>query len=473
MVGPLLAAPPARGQLQEQLQALAAKKWRHPITGHWVQFGFSTIEGWYYTASAEKAGPVEVLQRKIRSDQGQHPAVSRQPWSTQLTAIPAAPQLELPTSRRQPGGAGRERSRPGARPSYASVLRFMKDHGLIKRPRRGPVHSPGAQAAEHRFETREVRSYENQYVNGLWHLDFHHGSVRVLLLERASGPIRSCWASWMIVRASAAMPSGIWPKAPRNSVTALSQAFQKRALPRALMTDNGSAMLAAETEQGLARLSIVHETTLPLFALSERKARAFWNQIEGRLLPMLEGVADLTLAQLNEATLAWVRWNTTASVIPNWARLPSSVISTTATWAGLSGQRSTALAFTAEVTRTQRRSDGTISLEGVRFEVPSRYGHFPAGSACAVASWDLSQVYLADPTTGTILCRLFPLDKHKNAEGQRAARDRPVARPPLRSRRRGHGAAAAETHPAIRRHRTASGLSAQRRTATPTTHAHE
>jgi hypothetical protein len=35
--------------------------------------------------------------------------------------------------------------------------------------------------AEHRFEEREVRSYECAYVNGLWHLDFHHGSVRVLL----------------------------------------------------------------------------------------------------------------------------------------------------------------------------------------------------------------------------------------------------------------------------------------------------
>jgi hypothetical protein len=28
------------------------------------------------------------------------------------------------------------------------------------------------------------------------------------------------------------------------------------------MTDNGSAMLAQETTEGLARLSIVHETTL-------------------------------------------------------------------------------------------------------------------------------------------------------------------------------------------------------------------
>jgi len=46
-----------------------------------------------------------------------------------------------------------------------------------------------------------------------------------------------------------------------------------------------------------------------------------------------------------------------------------------------------------------------------------------------VASWDLSQVHLADPNTGTILCRLFPQDKHKNAEGQRAARTSPLNQP--------------------------------------------
>jgi putative transposase len=69
----------------------------------------------------------------------------------------------------------------GAVPSYASVLRFMKVHGLIKRPRRGPVHSPGARTTEHRIEAREIRSYESEYVNALWHLDFHQGSLRVLL----------------------------------------------------------------------------------------------------------------------------------------------------------------------------------------------------------------------------------------------------------------------------------------------------
>ena len=76
VIGPLLAAPPERGQLQLQLQELAAKKWRHPIRGEWTLFGLSTLERWYYKVLGSKQGPVEVLKRKIRSDQGTHPALS-------------------------------------------------------------------------------------------------------------------------------------------------------------------------------------------------------------------------------------------------------------------------------------------------------------------------------------------------------------------------------------------------------------
>jgi putative transposase len=81
----------------------------------------------------------------------------------------------------------------------------------------------------------------------------------------------------------------------------LCQAFQKRALPRALMSDKGSAMLAAETTEGLARLSILHETTLPYAPFQNGKQESFWNGVEGRLLPMLEGVVDLTLDQLGRS----------------------------------------------------------------------------------------------------------------------------------------------------------------------------
>jgi len=51
-----------------------------------------------------------------------------------------------------------------------------------------------------------------------------------------------------------------------------------------------------------------------------------------------------------------------------------------------------------------------------------------------VASWDLSQVHLSDAKTGAILCRLYPMDKHRNAEGRRASRQgTPPAPPPAAS----------------------------------------
>ena len=127
VIGPLLAAPPDRGELQEQLESLAAKKWRHPITGQGVQFGLSTIERWFYTARNEKKDPVQALRRKIRSDQGGHPALSSKVrellaaqyrqhpnWSYQLHTDNLAVVIEKEPT---PGAAV---------PSYASVMRFMK-----------------------------------------------------------------------------------------------------------------------------------------------------------------------------------------------------------------------------------------------------------------------------------------------------------------------------------------------------------
>ena len=421
VIGRLLAAPPERGQLQGQLQELAAKKWRHPISGQGTVFGLSTIQRWYYKALGSKQGPIEVLQRKIRSDHGQHPSLNpklaerlavqyrQHPnWSYQLHADNLAVLVE-------------QQSEFKPMPSYVSVLRFMKSHGLFKRPRRGPVHSPGAQAAERRYEAREVRSYESEYVNALWHLDFHHGSLRVLLSHgQWAYPILlgvlddhsrlCCHAQWYLAEAAEDLCHG------------LSQAFQKRQLPRSVLFDNGSAMTASETQQGLTRLSILAEHTLPYSPYQNGKQESFWGQIEGRLLPMLEGVADLTLAQLNEATLAWIELEYNRKLHSQTGQTPlRRYLHDKDVGRPCPSTEQLQLAFTTEVTRTQRRSDGTVALEGTRLEIPSRYGHFQRVTL-RFACWDLSRVSLSDPKTGAILCRIYPQDKKKNAEGLRAPR---------------------------------------------------
>lgn len=426
VIGPLLAAPPQRGQLQTRLQELAAQKWRHPISGQWMVFGLSTLERWYYKALRSQAGPVDALKRKIRSDHGQHPSLSptliqwlthqhrQHPgWSYQLHYDNLAVLVE-------------QQPQAGPMPSYASLLRCMKRHGLFKRARRGPVHSPGAQAAEQRYQAREVRSYESEYVNGLWHLDFHHGSLRVLLPEgRWVYPILlgilddhsrlCCHLQWYLAEGARELCHG------------LCQAFQKRDLPRSLLCDNGSAMIAAETQAGLTRLGVLLENTLPYSPYQNGKQESFWGQIEGRLLPMLEGVADLTLAQLNEASQPWVELEYNHKVHSELAgQTPlQRFLNDKNVARPCPATQKLQVAFTTEVRRTQRRSDGTLTLEGIRFEVPSRFGHLPE-LWLRYASWDLGTVHLADPKTGAILDRLYPVDKTKNAEGRRAPRA-PVA----------------------------------------------
>ncbi len=430
VIGPLLAAPPPRGQLQAQLQALAAQKWQHPITGAWVLFGRSTIERWYYKALGAPVGPVDALKRKIRSDHGQHPSLTPRlielitqqhqqhpSWSYQLHADNLAVLVE-------------QHAQAGPMPSYATLWRYMKSHGLFKRPRRGPVHSPGAQAAEHRYQAREVRSYESEYVNGLWHLDFHHASRRVLQPEgQWAYPILlgvlddhsrlCCHLQWYLAEGARELCHG------------LSQAFQKRDLPRSLLFDNGSAMIAAETEAGLTRLGVLFENTLPYSPYQNGKQEAFWGQVEGRLLPMLEGVADLTLDQLNDASQPWVELEYNRKVHSELGgQTPLERFLAHKNVARPCPSAETlARAFTTEVRRVQRRSDGTLTLEGIRFEVPSRFGHLTE-LWLRYASWDLSTVHLADPTTGALLSRIYPVDKKKNAEGRRAPRTPTATTPP-------------------------------------------
>jgi hypothetical protein len=77
-------------------------------------------------------------------------------------------------------------------------------------------------------------------------------------------------------------------------------------------------------------------------------------------------------------------------------------------------------AFRRETTRTQRQSDGTISREGVRFEIPARYRHFRELTV-RYARWNLGRVDRVDRRSGIILAPIYPLDKTAHADGRRAS----------------------------------------------------
>jgi transposase InsO family protein len=418
VIGQLLAAPPAAGALKAALQALAERSWRHPATGEPVRFGVSTIERWYYRALRERSDPVGVLRRKVRADAGQQHGISEavrcavlaqyaahSSWSMQLhydnlVALAETQPDLLPV------------------PSYPTLRRFMKANGLDKRRRLTSRTTEGAERAQARLADREIRSYEVEYVNGLWHWDCHHGSRKVLTARGEwVTPILfgvlddrsrlACHLQWYLAESAEVIAHG------------LSQAFQKRGLPRAALSDNGAAMTAVEIEQGLARLGVLHQTTLPYSPYQNAKQEAFWGPVEGRLIAMLEHVPDLTLAFLNDATQAWVEHEYNRKVHSEIATTPlARFLAGPAVTRDCPGSDTLRLAFTRSETRTQRKSDGTIVIEGRRFEVPNRYRHL-SRIEVRFANWDLGCVHLVDERTGHVLTRLYPQDKTQNASGLR------------------------------------------------------
>ena len=60
-----------------------------------------------------------------------------------------------------------------------AVRRYLKAQGMFRQARPKRV-TAGALAARDRLERLEVRSFEVDHVNALWHLDFHHGARKVL-----------------------------------------------------------------------------------------------------------------------------------------------------------------------------------------------------------------------------------------------------------------------------------------------------
>jgi hypothetical protein len=56
----------------------------------------------------------------------------------------------------------------------------------------------------------------------------------------------------------------------------------------------------------------------------------------------------------------------------------------------------------------------------------NRYRHL-RGAEVRFANWDLTTVHLVDSHTGTVLCRLYPQDKTKNASGLRRPLDKLTA----------------------------------------------
>jgi putative transposase len=388
------------------------------VTGEDVYFAPTTIERWYYTALRAHRDPVGVLRRRTRKDAGSQSSVGEELRKAILAQHTKYDYWSYKLHYDNLGELVKKDPSLGKVPSYPSVVRFMKAHGLFRKPRPKNADPEGLKRARARLESRETRSFEAEYVNSLWHLDFHHSSLKVLSPE--GGWVRpivlgilddrsrlACHVQWYLSETA------------EDLVHGLSQAILKRGLPRSLLTDNGSAMVADEVKQGLLRLGVTGETTLPYSPQQNGKQESFWARLEGRLMTMLQGIEDLTLDFLNRATQAWVETEYNRSVHTETKESPVERFAKGPDVTRPSPSTDTLrFAFRQQTKRSQRRSDGTVSIEGVRFEIPGRFHHLQR-LAIQYARWDLRTVHLVDERDGTLLEPIYPLDRTRNADSRR------------------------------------------------------
>lgn len=399
VIGELLNSPVAKGELCLKLKVLSEKFWKDPRTGTPKKYGYATVERWYYKAK-RSPNPYDALMLKKRSDDGQiqifdektkkffEDQYQRHPrWTVKLhhdNLVAWRPSEKVPC--------------------YSSTRRLFAQQGWHR---------------NRTVVTKEKRSYEVPFAGGLWHLDFHHAR-RMVLMPNGQRVVPICLAimddctrlcchiQWFIHETAETLSHGFM------------QALLKRGLPRALMSDNGAAMVSAEFTQGLMRLSIQHDLTMPYSPYQNGKQESFWGNLEGRLMALLENDKTLTLEKLNHLTGIWIEQEYNANVHSELKQSPVNK------W--LESEKVTRPSpsltvlrqcFRREIVRRVRRSDATFTIDSKRFEILPLAYRGQRKIHIQYAKWDFTNVDLVDPKTKVILTPAYPIDLKQNSDRKR------------------------------------------------------
>ena len=400
---PLLTSPPPPGELAARLREISGKSHIQKWDQRPIKISVRTLERWY-AACKKSQLPSEILQPKLRSDRMQTRVVLEvhKKWLTEYNRANPSWSVQLLYDNMEAAKFD------GKIPSYSTILRYFKSQGFFTKSTR----------SKHR-NVKDIRSYEVEYVGQLWHMDFHMGSKMVLT---ESGDFKQpicmaiiddksrlvCHAQWFLNETAEVLVHG------------LCQAIAKRGMPATFYTDNGSAMKAYELITGLELLAIKKENTLPYAAYQNGKQESFWKPLEGRLLKMLPRQKRVTLEILNAVTQAWVEQDYHARVHSEIKETPlhrffneKHVLRQSPAFNELKN------CFRMRTSRRVRKTDGTVTLDGIRFQLPRCYAHLDE-VLLRYARWDLGEAEILCPDTLKPLSVIRPLDRLTNSLAIRA-----------------------------------------------------
>lgn len=308
--------------------------------------------------------------------------------------------------------------------SRSSVYRWMKAEGLRPTFLRGGAHNKKA-----------TMSFEAEFPGQICHLDFHTSATLRVLGDCGSWLKPKCVAFIDDRSRFGLHLQWFLGEAADELVHAKIQSYLKYGIHWRDMSDNGSAMISAEFERGLRQLGCGHIKTAPKSPYQNGKIESFWGPLEGRLMAMLTNVKPLTLEFLNEASIAWMEQDYNCRFHSEIKATPRSLWFSTENVARRPAPSTDELRrlFRRKATRRQRFEDHTISLEGVRYQLP-KIVWGTDNITLAYASWNRDLVTIIDPETERELVDIFPVDRQGNAERLTSYVKRPGADSPEATR---------------------------------------
>ncbi len=397
VVSNLLSQRFERGELCKEFEDLSKKKWIHPGSGKSITISIPTLERWYYALKNNPCGLKSVLNQKNRSDFGCQKSIP-----AEIKVFLQKEFKEHPSWSYQLHYDNVKSVYTDQAPSYSTLHRYMKRNGLVK-----------VRNKKNAFTDKEKRGYECNVVNGLWHSDFHDASRTVALSDGTYATPQLlcviddysrlvCHAQWFLTEQT------------EDLIHGFIQALLKRGTPRSILTDNGGAFISTEFKAGLRRLDIGINNTLPYHPEQNAKQERFFGTLEGRLMKMIENKKDLTLEELNRYTVVWTEKDYNHKTHDELKDTPANRFATGKN-VGRSSKSFSDLkkVFCRDITRKQRRTDGTITIDTVRFEIPNRFRTLNE-LLIRYTPWDLSCAYIVDPKSTDIIEKILPENRNRN-----------------------------------------------------------
>jgi len=280
-------------------------------------------------------------------------------------------------------------------PSETSIRRYIRDHGLRARPSMPPA---------------ERRSFAKQQPNELWTLDFMYGPT----LEGKSTPrlLAAIDDASRFVVLGRFLPSESY----RDLAPALVEAFTRYGVPLAIYCDNGAAFSTSDLALACARLHVALIHSRPYVPESRGKIERFFGTVRSRFLAAISPSALASLAALNEAFSRWLDADYHRRVHSALGASPLSKFLDSSRPKRWVCRQELDLYFHHTLRRVVRR-DGTVSVDGVRYEAPCEWVGKTVELRCP----------LDDPTALTLFvagkpaARLSPVDPLGNERRNRVS----------------------------------------------------